>query len=139
MADHPFDPVALVLGLLSIVAGIVVVVGGELTDEARWLLPIGLNGLGLALLVRTVARRDPALAPVPSEVAATPTPVDAEATIPRDADVTIPMDADVTIPTEVEGASGAWTGSETARGDLPEPADRPTPEPADGDDRDPGG
>ncbi len=52
MARHPFDPVSFVLGALAIVAGIVVLSGGSLTDEARLLLPAGLIALGVALLIK---------------------------------------------------------------------------------------
>jgi hypothetical protein len=64
VADHPFDPVAFVFGGLALAAGIVVLAGGSLTDEARVLLPAGLITLGLAMFVK-LARREPAPAPVP--------------------------------------------------------------------------
>jgi hypothetical protein len=53
-----------VCGGLAIAAGVVVLAGGELTEEARLLLPAGLVALGVALLVR-VTRRDPPPAPPP--------------------------------------------------------------------------
>jgi hypothetical protein len=49
---HAFDPVSLVFGLLFLVAGIIAVSGGSIVDDGAWLLPVGLIGLGLALLVQ---------------------------------------------------------------------------------------
>jgi hypothetical protein len=72
VSRHRFDPVSFVLGSLAVAAGLVVLAGGELTEEARVLLPAGLIALGAALLVR-VARRDSRPAP---EVPAVPAPPD---------------------------------------------------------------
>lgn len=60
MAEHRFDPVALVFGGLAIAAGSIVLTGGELTDEGRVLVPGGLIAAGCAVLVN-VLRRDPAV------------------------------------------------------------------------------
>jgi hypothetical protein len=49
---HPFDPVALVFGLAFAAAGIIVMTGGELIDEGRVLVPLGLVALGVGLLFR---------------------------------------------------------------------------------------
>ena len=57
MARHPFDPVSFVFGGLALVAGIVVLGGGTLIDEARVMLPAGLIALGVALLVKVVGGR----------------------------------------------------------------------------------
>jgi hypothetical protein len=57
VARHPFDPVSFVFGGLALVAGIVVLVGGTLIDEARVMLPAGLIALGVALLVKVVGGR----------------------------------------------------------------------------------
>jgi hypothetical protein len=83
MARHRFDPVSLVCGGLAIAAGVVVLVGGELTEEARLLLPAGLVALGVALLVR-VARRPPApAAPPPPAVPSTVLDPDDDLFAPR--------------------------------------------------------
>jgi hypothetical protein len=60
VASHPFDPVAFVFGGLALTAGVVVLAGGSLTDEARVLLPAGLITFGVAMFVK-VARREPSL------------------------------------------------------------------------------
>lgn len=52
MTRHPFDPVALVFGLAFAAAGIIVMTGGELIDEGRVLVPLGLVALGVGLLFR---------------------------------------------------------------------------------------
>jgi hypothetical protein len=49
-ARHPFDPVSLVLGTLFCAAGTIVLLGGTLPEESAWLVPVGLLGLGAALL-----------------------------------------------------------------------------------------
>jgi hypothetical protein len=54
---HPFDPVAFVLGTLAVTAGFIVLGGGELLEEARLLIPLGLVALGIALLVRLAGER----------------------------------------------------------------------------------
>jgi len=56
LRPHRFDPVAAVLGLLFLAAGVVVLTGGELIDEGRVLVPLGLIGLGAALLARVAGR-----------------------------------------------------------------------------------
>jgi hypothetical protein len=84
--SHRFDPVSLVCGGLAIAAGVVVLVGGELTEEARLLLPAGLVALGVALLVR-VARRPPApAAPPPPAVPSTVLDLDDDLFAPLDPD-----------------------------------------------------
>ncbi len=59
MTRHPFDPVSFVLGALTLAAGITVLAGRSLVDDADLLLPAGLLGLGVALLVRVAGRREP--------------------------------------------------------------------------------
>jgi hypothetical protein len=49
MDEHDFDGVALVFGLLFAAAGLIVLFGGELVDQGKFLIPIGLLGLGVAL------------------------------------------------------------------------------------------
>jgi hypothetical protein len=71
VTPHRFDPVAFVLGGLAVAAGVVVLAGGSLTDEARILLPAGLIALGVALL-GCVARREPRATPVVPPPPATP-------------------------------------------------------------------
>ncbi|MFO7281404.1 MAG: hypothetical protein C0P77_013450 [Thermoanaerobacterales bacterium] len=56
MARRRFDPVSFVLGCATVAAGVVVLAGGELIEEARWLLPATLIGVGAAVLVR-IGRR----------------------------------------------------------------------------------
>lgn len=80
MTRHPFDPVSFVLGALTLAAGIVVLAGRSLVDDADILLPAGLLGLGAALLVRVAGRRDPVEAPAAGEPAGGSPPP------PRDAD-----------------------------------------------------
>ncbi|MGH9212417.1 MAG: hypothetical protein ACRD2C_17325 [Acidimicrobiales bacterium] len=60
MDRHPFDPVSLVLGLVLAIAGTIAVSGGSIVEDGRWLLPVGLIGLGLALVVqaRASGKRD---------------------------------------------------------------------------------
>lgn len=89
MARHPFDPVSLVFGALAVAAGLVVLTGGSLTDEARFLLPAGLIALGVALLAKVGgARRE--LGPATSAGPAVPRPLD-----DRDIDdLLAPMDDD---------------------------------------------
>ena len=53
---HRFEPVALVFGAVFVAAGLIVLAGGELTEEGRALVPAGLIALGVALLVH-VGRR----------------------------------------------------------------------------------
>jgi hypothetical protein len=65
VARHRFDPIAFVLGCLAIAAAAVVLGGGELTDQGRILLPVGLITLGIALLIE-VARRPTTTSPAPA-------------------------------------------------------------------------
>jgi hypothetical protein len=58
MDRHPFDPIALVLGVIFVIAGVIALSGGSILDDGAWLLPVGLIGLGLALLLRRAARAD---------------------------------------------------------------------------------
>ena len=50
MGEHDFDGFSLVFGLLFAAAGILVLLGGELLEEGRYLVPIGFFALGIALL-----------------------------------------------------------------------------------------
>ncbi|HZM30945.1 MAG TPA: hypothetical protein VFB77_10680 [Acidimicrobiales bacterium] len=52
MVDHPFDPVSFVLGLMAVASGLIVLAGGNLVEQARILLPLGLIAFGIAVLVR---------------------------------------------------------------------------------------
>jgi hypothetical protein len=79
---HPFDPVAFVLGAVTLAAGIVVLAGRSLLDDADVLLPAGLLGLGAALLVRVAggggrAERPPNGVPAGDASAGAPVPCDA--------------------------------------------------------------
>jgi hypothetical protein len=70
---HRFEPVALVFGAVFVAAGLIVLAGGELTEEGRALVPAGLIALGVALLVHVGRRgRPPApagpVAPLPPRV-----------------------------------------------------------------------
>jgi len=49
---HPFDPVTFVLGSLTVAAGLIVLAGGELVDNARVLLPAGLIAIGIAVVAK---------------------------------------------------------------------------------------
>ena len=73
MPRHRFEPVALVFGAVFVAAGLIVLAGGELTEEGRALVPAGLIALGVALLVHVGRRgRPPApagpVAPLPPRV-----------------------------------------------------------------------
>ena len=57
-ARHRFDPVSFVLGVMAVTAGIIVLGGGSLLDDATVLFPAGLIALGLAILLRIGARRE---------------------------------------------------------------------------------
>jgi hypothetical protein len=48
--------VTFVLGSLAVAAGLIVLAGGELIDNARVLLPLGLIAFGLAVLVKLGGR-----------------------------------------------------------------------------------
>ncbi len=56
MDRHPFDPVTFVLGCLALAAGLIVLAGGDLIDNARVLLPCGLIAFGLAVMVKLGGR-----------------------------------------------------------------------------------
>lgn len=56
MDKHPFDPVTFVLGCLALAAGLIVLAGGDLIDNARVLLPCGLIAFGLAVMVKLGGR-----------------------------------------------------------------------------------
>jgi hypothetical protein len=66
---HRFEPVALVLGAVFVAAGVIVLAGGEVTEEGRALIPAGLIALGVALLVHVDRRGRP-----PAPAAAPPAP-----------------------------------------------------------------
>jgi hypothetical protein len=68
---HRFEPVALVFGAVFVAAGVIVLAGGELTEEGRALIPAGLIALGVALLVH-VGRRGRPPAPAGPVAPATP-------------------------------------------------------------------
>jgi hypothetical protein len=57
-ARHRFDPVSLVLGVMAVTAGLIVLGGGSLLDDATVLLPAGLIALGVAILLQVRARRE---------------------------------------------------------------------------------
>ena len=56
MDKHPFDPVTFVLGSLALAAGLIVLAGGELIENARVLLPCALIAFGIAVLVKLGGR-----------------------------------------------------------------------------------
>ncbi|HEY6416562.1 MAG TPA: hypothetical protein VIX41_10005, partial [Acidimicrobiales bacterium] len=66
---HRFEPVAFVFGAVFVAAGVIVLAGGELTEEGRALVPTGLIALGVALLVHVGRRGRP---PAPAGPVATP-------------------------------------------------------------------
>jgi hypothetical protein len=68
---HRFEPVALVFGAVFVAAGVIVLAGGELTEEGRALVPAGLIALGVALLVHVGRRGRP---PAPAGRVAPPLP-----------------------------------------------------------------
>ena len=88
MTRHPFDPVSFVLGALTLAAGIAVLAGRSLVDDADVLLPAGLLGLGAALLVRVAGRREPV------EPVATDSTTDIVPVTDSGADGATDMDAD---------------------------------------------
>jgi hypothetical protein len=63
--------VALVFGAVFVAAGVIVLAGGELTEEGRALIPAGLIALGVALLVHVGRRGRP---PAPAGSVAPPPP-----------------------------------------------------------------
>jgi hypothetical protein len=44
--------VSFVLGLMAVASGLIVLAGGNLVEQARILLPLGLIAFGIAVLVR---------------------------------------------------------------------------------------
>jgi hypothetical protein len=70
---HRFEPVAFVFGAMFVAAGVIVLAGGELTEEGRALVPGGLIALGVALLVHVARRGRP---PAPAGPVAPPAPRD---------------------------------------------------------------
>ena len=67
-ARHRFDPVSFVLGVMAVTAGLIVLGGGSLLDDATVLFPAGLIVLGVAILLQVGARReepDPVTVPSP--------------------------------------------------------------------------
>jgi hypothetical protein len=56
MPRHRFDPVALVLGVTAIFAGLLAITGGKLMDDLGLLGPVALIALGVALLVKLQQR-----------------------------------------------------------------------------------
>ena len=65
-ARHRFDPVSLVLGAMAVTAGLIVLGGGSLLDDATVLFPAGLIALGVAILLQVGARRENRGDPSPS-------------------------------------------------------------------------
>ena len=63
-ARHRFDPVSFVLGVMAVTAGLIVLGGGSLLDDATVLFPAGLIALGVAILLQVAARREEPPAPV---------------------------------------------------------------------------
>ena len=57
-ARHRFDPVSFVFGVMAVTAGLIVLGGGSLLDDATVLFPAGLIGLGVAILLQVGARRE---------------------------------------------------------------------------------
>ena len=72
-ARHRFDPVSFVLGVMAVTAGLIVLGGGSLLDDATVLFPAGLIALGVAILLQVGARREEP--PLPVTVPSPPTVV----------------------------------------------------------------
>jgi hypothetical protein len=81
VARRRVDPVSLVLGVTTVAAGLIVLAGGRLIDDAPALVPVALIALGGALLLRLV--RGPEAPPAP-EPPAPPWPPSAGEDGPRD-------------------------------------------------------
>jgi hypothetical protein len=64
LARHRFDPVSFVLGVMAVTAGLIVLGGGSLLDDATVLFPAGLIALGVAILLQVGARREEPPLPV---------------------------------------------------------------------------
>ncbi len=69
---HRFDPVSLVLGVMAVTAGLIVLGGGSLLDDATVLFPAGLIAVGVAILQVGARREEP---PDPVTVPPPPTGV----------------------------------------------------------------
>ncbi len=63
-ARHRFEPVSFVLGVIAVTAGLVVLAGGSLLDDATVLFPAGLIALGVAILLQVGSRREQPPGPV---------------------------------------------------------------------------
>jgi hypothetical protein len=50
VTEHEFDGISLVFGLLFAATGLIVLLDGDLLDQGRFLVPVGLFALGFALL-----------------------------------------------------------------------------------------
>ena len=72
-ARHRFDPVSFVLGVMAVTAGLIVLGGGSLLDDATVLFPAGLIALGVAILLQVGTRREEP--PLPVTVPSPPTVV----------------------------------------------------------------
>ena len=134
MARHPFDPVSFVVGVVALAAGVVVLSGGDLTDEARVLLPAGLIALGVALVVNVVDRRPEAPPPPhhhPAPVAGAPTDHTADPL-----HTGLPTDPDVSTDPEPLH-TGLPSGDPDPVTGRPPTADPPDPEPTDPEPTDP--
>jgi small-conductance mechanosensitive channel len=57
MDRHPFDPISLVFGLVFLAAGLIAVFDGSIVDDGAFLLPLGLIGLGLAVVLQNQLRQ----------------------------------------------------------------------------------
>ncbi len=117
MASHPFDPVAFVFGGLALTAGVVVLAGGSLTDEARVLLPAGLITFGVAMFVK-VARWEPS--PVAGTTVDPFAPAPGPAGDESDLDhLFAPVDDVLSTWDADRAAAGAPTGDDTLVADDP--------------------
>jgi hypothetical protein len=58
VAEHDFDGISLVFGLLFAASGLIVLLDGDLLDHGRFLVPVGLFALGFALLGLGRSRED---------------------------------------------------------------------------------
>jgi len=108
---HPFDPIALVFGLVFATAAILVLAGGSLADDGDFLLPAGLFGLGIALLLQNAARNR---SPRPAAPTPAPTPSDHDDPLYREA----LADLDALDGTSVVRSSSGieWTGPKSTPG-----------------------
>ncbi|HEY3140388.1 MAG TPA: hypothetical protein VGJ86_04625 [Acidimicrobiales bacterium] len=57
MDRHPFDPISLVFGLVFVAAGLIALFNGSIVDDGGFLLPLGLIGLGLAVVLQNQLRQ----------------------------------------------------------------------------------